>query len=565
MFSEKNAILLSLLIVGLCYANALPNDFVLDDVAIVGSNLEIRNITPIRFLKSPYWAQQQYGGIYRPFTILSLSVDYAIWQNWAPGFRITNLLVHALNGWLLFLLCRSLFRGRGTGNPSLTGISALGAMVIYLAHPVHTEAVVSIVGRSELFATCFFLSAWLLFRRGKTLFAAAFFLLSLLSKENAIVLPAVLALDVWLSQGIDMKRVFEAWKRLAVIGVVAVVYLALRFSVLGGLGIPVAAQYMAGRLTYGGRLMTSGRVLTEYLRLILAPVNVAGDYDYNAIPIAGVRDWDAWLGFLILVATLATAYLYRRRNWAMTLGLLFAITAFIPVSNWIMPISILMAERSLYLPLAGLAIAGGILFAEIPSVPIRRVAGFGWLLTAIVLCIDHSYIWRNDFTFFRNMVRVEPESAKARLGYGFTLLGAGFRDDAAQQLQEGLRILPDYPALLSALALTKMTQKSCDDAWPLLKRALDVDPRHGDSLRRVADCLYREGEIEKAEATYRQALEQIAFPDSLLLVMWAKSLEEMGRTVPAIAAYERAALVDPKNALIKQKLTSLGARTATTP
>ena len=87
------------------------------------------------------------------------------------------------------------------------------------------------------------------------------------------------------------------------------------------------------------------------------------------------------------------------------------------------------------------------------------------------------------------MVRVEPQSAKARLGYGFTLLGAGFKEDAAHQLQEGLRILPDYPALLSTLALTKMTQKNCDDAWPLLRRALEINPKHGDTLRRVADCL----------------------------------------------------------------------------
>jgi tetratricopeptide (TPR) repeat protein len=421
------------------------------------------------------------------------------------------------------------------------------------------------VGRSEHFATFFFLSAWLLFRNGKTLLAAGVFFLSLLSKENAIVLPAVLALDIWLSQGIDLKKVFAAWKRLAVIGVVAVAYLAIRFAVLGGLGVPAAAQYMGGKLTYLERWMTTGRVLVEYLRLIVAPIDVAGDYDFNAIPLAGVRDWDAWLGYAVLGGALVMAYLYRRRNWILTLGVLFAVTAFIPVSNWIMPISILMAERSLYLPLIGLAMAGGILFAEIPGMSARRIVGIGWLVFAIVLCIDHTYIWRNDFTFFQNMVRVQPESAKARLGYGFTLLGAGFKDDAAHQLQEGLRILPDYPALLSTLALTKMTQKTCEDAWPLLKRALEVNPRHGDSLRRVADCLYREGDIGKAEATYRKALEYIPYPDSLLLFMWGKSLEETGQQETAIAAYEKAALIDPKNTLIKQKLESMGASTTRTP
>ena len=61
--------------------------------------------------------------------------------------------------------------------------------------PCTNEAVTTIVGRSELFAACFFLSAWLLFRRGHTVVPAALFFLALLSKENAIVLLAVLFLD----------------------------------------------------------------------------------------------------------------------------------------------------------------------------------------------------------------------------------------------------------------------------------------------------------------------------------------------------------------------------------
>jgi hypothetical protein len=158
--------------VALCYVNSLPNDFVFDDGPLVASNPAIRTISPIQFLKSPYWTQQQYEGIYRPFTIFSLSVDYAIWKRWAPGFRLTNLGLHAMNGFLLFLLCTSL---------AGEGIIPLAAMIIYIVHPVNTEAVTTIVGRSELFATCFLLSAWLLFRRGYTLWPAVLFFLALLS------------------------------------------------------------------------------------------------------------------------------------------------------------------------------------------------------------------------------------------------------------------------------------------------------------------------------------------------------------------------------------------------
>src|SRR5437667_12024010 len=126
MLSKRATFILSVVIVALCYANSLPNDFIFDDGPLVGSNPAIRTISPLQFLKSPYWAQKQYEGIYRPLTIFSLSVDYAIWKRWPAGFRLTNLGLHAINGFLVFLLCEAIAGG---------GIAPLVAMVIYLTHP----------------------------------------------------------------------------------------------------------------------------------------------------------------------------------------------------------------------------------------------------------------------------------------------------------------------------------------------------------------------------------------------------------------------------------------------
>src|SRR5436853_5340501 len=255
MVDTRGACILSILLVGLCYVNSLPNDFVFDDSPIVSSNPAIRAITPIRFLTSPYWTKQQYAGIYRPFTIFSLSVDYAIWKRWAPGFRLTNLAVHAINGGLVFLLSESLIG---------PGIVPLVTMIVWVVHPLHTEAVTTIVGRSDLFSACFFLAAWLLFRRGRRVWAAIAFFFALLSKENAIVLPAVLLLDMWLRPSPRAR----GWLRLCPMIIIALSYLGLRFYVLGAFGIPVGAQYMGGHLRYVDRLLTSGRVFIQYLTLI---------------------------------------------------------------------------------------------------------------------------------------------------------------------------------------------------------------------------------------------------------------------------------------------------------
>lgn len=539
MFSTRGAFVISFLLVALCYVNSLPNDFVFDDGPIVSSNPVIRTISPIQFLKSPYWTKQQYAGIYRPFVVFSLSVDYAIWKRWAPGFRLTNLAVHAINGVLVFSLYQSI---------AGAGIVPLIAMIIYLVHPVHTEAVTTIVGRSELFAACFLLAAWLLFRQGRTGWAALAFFLALLSKENAIVLPAVLLLTS--PRG-------RRWIRLLPMIFVALAYLAMRYSVLGGLGIPVSAQYMGGRLTYFERLLTSGRVFIQYLILTFYPLHLAGDYDYNAIPIANFVDWDAWLGLLLIAATVVTAYFYRHRNWAVSLGLSFALIAFIPASNWIMPISILMAERFLYLPMIGLALVGATALSQLEDRRLRRLVGIGALSTAIVLCNSHDYIRRDDFTFFKNMVRVVPNSAKARLGWGFALTKAGRNDEAERELEAGLRIIPDYPELLAVLALARTTSTSCARAWPLLNRAIQIDPKHADTQRRMADCYLKEGRVSEAESMYRQAAQSIPNPDAMLYFMWGVSLENSGQSTDAIAAYERAALIEPENRFFQQKIEAL--------
>src|SRR2546427_6458179 len=199
------------IVVAVCYANSLPNPFIQDDKLIVLSNEAIRHIAPLRFLTEPYWPKYSLGGIYRPLTILTFSVDYAIWGRWAPGFRLTNLLLHALNGFLVFMLARALLK---------SAAAAYAAAAVYLVHPVHTDVVVGIVGRSELLAAGLFFTAWLLFRNGWTLCSAGVFFLSLLSKENAIMFPVIVALDIALFDR-GVKKILLDWRRFLPLAIAA--------------------------------------------------------------------------------------------------------------------------------------------------------------------------------------------------------------------------------------------------------------------------------------------------------------------------------------------------------
>src|SRR5205809_2083853 len=342
--SSVRALLLCLALVAVCYANSIGNAFILDDILIVAANERIRHVQPLHFLFQPYWGDLNHFGIYRPLTIFSFSVEYSMWQLWTAGFRITNLLLHALNGWLVYLIVQGLLR---------SPLAALASAAVYVIHPVQTEAVVSIVGRSELLAAALFFTAWLAFRKGRTAWSVAAYFFAALAKESAITFPAVVMLEVALTG--SFQKLKESWHRFILLAATGTGYLALRFYVLGGLGIPASGQYLNGTVTLLQRWMTSGRVFIQYFRLLFVPAQISSDYDFNSVPLAGLRDWDAWLGLALVAASVIIAVRLAKIRPVVTLGILFFLITLLPVSNWILPIALLMAERFLYTPVFGFA------------------------------------------------------------------------------------------------------------------------------------------------------------------------------------------------------------------
>ena len=534
--SSLRAFAFCLLLVAVCYANSITNAFILDDILIVAANERIRSIEPLQFLFQPYWTDQEHLGIYRPLTIFSFSLEYSAWQAWAPGFRLTNLLLHALNGWLVFLLARGLL-----GSP----LAAWASAAVYVAHPVQTEAVVSIVGRSELLAAAFFFAAWLAFRKGRTGWACAAYFLAALAKESAITFPAIAVLDMALAEG-GVRKAFQSWRRFALLAAAGTAYLGLRFYVLGSLGIPAAVQYLNGTLTLAERWLTSGRVFIQYFRLLFAPIQVTGDYDFNSIPVATLRDWDAWVGLLLVGACIFAAAWNVKKRRGLSLGILFFFVTLLPVSSWVLPIGLLMAERFLYTAVFGFALLAGVCWAAIPRQEIRRLTAAGVLAISAILCISHNYIWQDTLTFHTNAVGLLPNNARARLGYGYALLRIGRLEDSRLQFEEGLRILPQNPLLLAGLAAATMRiDGQCSRVRPVLGQALAVNPGQWQSLWVLGDCLVTEGQQELAEKSYRMAVQNAPFPDAKLLVSWGQILEKLGDRSAAAAAYERAARIDP--------------------
>ena len=254
-------IVFALLAVAICFSNSLHNDFILDDYQIVAVNPAIRSVSPAHFLSRPYWGQSSHSGIYRPLTLFSFALEYPLWHRWPGGYRLVNLLLHAINGILVFVLARGLLQSNA---------AAWAAGALYVLHPVHTEPVIELTGRGELLAAMFFIAAWLLFRRKNHVLCGIAFLLSLLSKESAIMFPAVIALDVWIFEA-SFRKVVEGWKRFAPLAVAAaVVFIVGNTASLMGLS---AVGRSTSTTVLGGayELWQQGYQLTAAFVASLAP------------------------------------------------------------------------------------------------------------------------------------------------------------------------------------------------------------------------------------------------------------------------------------------------------
>ncbi|HEX6626246.1 MAG TPA: hypothetical protein VF064_21190, partial [Pyrinomonadaceae bacterium] len=129
----------------LAYSNVAGNYFLSDDFAQIGRVLAGD--------LSVVWGRE-HGGFFRPVFILSYVFDVALWGRRPFGFHLTNVLVHALNSFLVSLLARRLFDGAGVA-AGRRDAAALGAGLLFLLHPSHTEAVSWISGRADVLATFF--------------------------------------------------------------------------------------------------------------------------------------------------------------------------------------------------------------------------------------------------------------------------------------------------------------------------------------------------------------------------------------------------------------------------
>lgn len=394
---------------------------------------------------------------WHPLTWLSLMADTEWCGGEARGYHATNLLLHAMNGVLLFLVMK-----RWTGRFAL----ALAATAFWATHPLRTESVVWISERKDVLAAFFGLLALEAYggnaagtggvnapgsRKPGIAIVALFFALSLMSKPTWVTLPFVLLLvDVW---PLGRWPKTSAWKLVREKGplfLLAVASSAVTYLVQQAGG---AVQSVAG-LPMGLRLENAVVATAWYLFRWVWPFRLAVNYPY---PVAG-HSAGAFAGSLAVLAVLSlgAAWSWRRGRKAWGVGWLWFLGTLVPMIGLVQVGVQAWADRYSYLPHVGLTLALAWGAGETMAGASRRkglaVVLLGLALTSALLARRQTAIWRNSESLFRHILAHTENNARAHgiLGYVYALEGRN--GEAVEQLSRALAIQPDNLRALNNLA-----------------------------------------------------------------------------------------------------------------
>ena len=409
------------------FKDGLTGPFLFDD---------IRNLEPLGFdggiRSAPDLARFMFSGdagpLGRPLSLLSFAMNDISWPSDPWLFKYTNLLIHILNGVLIFALTRQFCQlCRAPENRTLA--VALCATAIWLVHPLQLTPVFLVVQRMTELSALFVLAGLVTYLRGRRTAATrpltGYVLMSIgvglggvlavLSKENGILLPLFIAvIETTIASGSaqNSARPRRAWRAVFIWLPIAL----LATYILRGVLFSDGGLLPRRNFTMGERLLTEARVLIDYLRLTVLPnLNGSGLFHDDYVPSKGLLTPVSTLfSVIVLTAGLAAALAYRRSYPVLAFGILWFLAGHVLEAG---PINLeLYFEHRNYLPLLGPAFAAA-WYAFIAPTSVRRFV-VGGLLGFLALCAvatwQASHMWGNFGQLSTIMAKENPTSIRAQ-------------------------------------------------------------------------------------------------------------------------------------------------------
>jgi tetratricopeptide (TPR) repeat protein len=504
------------------YLNALFNDFTYDDYPQILDNPWIRDFRYLpRIFSSNAWgfySQFAVTNYYRPLMYVLYSVSYHLFGLAPWGYHLTNVLFHAGNSIMVFVIASKLACtaelsssfAAGEGRRRIVSGPVIAAL-FFAAHPVHTEAVTWAAGLPDLSFTFFYLLSFYYHLRSREadagckrfcVLSAGMFFLAALCKETALTLPLIILIYDFAFAG---KRVAGNRKIAAYVLYVAVaaLYLLIRVNALGGFA---PMERHAGLTTYQN-IINVFPLIVLYLGKLFLPFNLNAFHVLH--PVSSIMEQRAFIPLIIVVIVAFIAVVTWGRNRLAFFCIALIMVPLIPV----LYIPVLgdnsFAERYLYLPSVGFTILISMLLLWS-----GKKLGTGMVLvTAIIILVlfsaatfSRNRVWENNFTLWSDTVKKSPDAAIAHDFMGLAYVDKGMMDEAITQFQKAIVLNPDLVTAHDNLGESYVVTGSIDRGIEELERAIRLSPGFADAHSNLGLAYWKKGLSAEAVTEYETAI-----------------------------------------------------------
>lgn len=533
--------------VAISFGNTLSYGFVWDDHFLIGDSYFVRHWSALpKIFTSHFWAgHADWKMYYRPLINVTYLVDYHLWGLGPLGYHLTNVITHVAVSLAVLWICSLLIKDWLTG---------FVAALVFALHPVHSQSVSFIAGRTDLVSTLFVLVAFGLYLRWRTsgrwpayAGSAVAFLAALLSKEVAVMLPFVLLAYEWTFPPGPGARPFLArairgvGPLLALLAAFLVVRVVVISDVLLARATPAAAEVVP-------RILTTLTLTSWYAWVTIIPYPVSPSQSANMVySITDPQFLLAAAGLIPLVAGTVVALIRSRVTFffiawfwltlapAATLGLLPGSTP-------------IVADRFLYLPSVGvcvlLAMAMRRLIGDVRDIESEQMrkaptlAFAGLVVLFAVLTIWRNEYWKDDLRLYYRMADTDPQSLLAAVNLGLMHLTRLEAQEATVDFEKALAIAPDDARVLVGYGLLLAETGKPDEGLRQALRGLGFEPREGSLHSLVGRIYIIKGDFDRASAHYREAARfQPHVPGNYFLL--AYTLLHAGHMPQAARAFEQ--------------------------
>ncbi|RYZ47249.1 MAG: tetratricopeptide repeat protein [Sphingobacteriales bacterium] len=521
-----------------------------DDTEYVLNNPDIRAINGTNL---KLWFSSFYVGNYHPLTMFSYAIDWMIGKEEATVYHTTNLVLHVLNGLLVFSLFRKI------SDNVLTGFFVA---LLFALHPVQTESVSWVAERKNLLYGFFYLLAmhsWLRYIGGDekhALLALLFGLGSMLAKPAALALPfSLLALDIWMKRDLRSIKVWSDKTPFLVMSVV--------FGIVG-LKAQEAGSFLNLHPEHGflDQLIYGGYAYAAYLLRLVFPYGLSVLYPYP--PEAGAMHYAGTLLSLLLVA--GGIYAWKKRLYMLAGGFVFYSANIFLVLQFVSFGEVLMADRYLYLPCLGLffPLVHHLLSWNHSAFKRYTVAGLAVAAGILMLLtFRRNDIWTTEINFWAAISDRYPQSPIARYSLGAAYMKEGRYREASQHIDAALLAEPNNARALYNKGVLLLREKKLRSALETLNRSLAIEDNSKARFTRA--LIYQQsGDVAAALQDASAVIEQDP-ANARAHFIKGDCLEQMNNIPGAISSYSAALALDDREPMFYMRRGIAHAKTGSMP